>query len=318
MKAGWTAGTVRARAMARRRIGAARVRRVAAAATLDDGLAELEGTAFESATPGTAPDVAEQRIRAEELWELRVLAGWMPAPATPLFRALAARFERANIEQQWARLTGRQTWEPFELGSLATSWHRLARTTSADELSRELAVSPWGDPRDPGSADAPGDIDPTIVHDWLVIAWLRMVTSTAPPGSDQLRRWAAGEAALVVARMTTINQRRPTDRFVRAAMPLLGHRWPQSSRLDELHATLPPDAAWVLEAVDRTDRLWQAEARLRVRVEADAVRMLHSATFGPVPVIGAVATLAVDAWRVRAAIAAAAGATSREVLDVAA
>jgi hypothetical protein len=54
-------------------------------------------------------------------------------------------------------------------------------------------------------------------------------------------------------------------------------------------------------------------------VEKDGFRLLRGSRPGPDVVLGAIAVLSTDAWRVRAALtAAAAGAGSSEVLDEAA
>jgi len=55
---------------------------------------------------------------------------------------------------------------------------------------------------------------------------------------------------------------------------------------------------------------------MRAGVEADGLALLSRPRPGPEVVLGAIAVLSVDAWRVRAALAAAAaGAGSSEVLD---
>ncbi|MFG2884181.1 hypothetical protein ACGFYV_18100 [Streptomyces sp. NPDC048297] len=50
----------------------------------------------------------------------------------------------------------------------------------------------------------------------------------------------------------------------------------------------------------------EAEARWWRTVEADATAMLREGRYGPRVVVGAVAVLSVDAWRVRAALESAA------------
>jgi hypothetical protein len=306
MATGWVAATVRARAMARRRVGPVLARRVANAPSLDAGLALLEGTAFDQvAAPGTALRDAEHQIRAEQLWELRVLAGWLPAAGTPLARALAARFERANIEAHRNRLAGRPAAPPFTLGTLALSWPRLAATSSLGELRRELAASPWGDP---------GTMAATELHDALLVGWLRMVAAAAS-GLDKVQRWVAGGAALLVAR--NIATKGEPERLARAVRPLIGRRPAGAMSLADLRAALPSRARWTLASVDQPDQLWRAEAGLRAQIESDGLRMLRTARPGPAPVVGALAVLAVDGWRLRAALAcAAAGTGPSEVLDV--
>ena len=71
------------------------------------------------------------------------------------------------------------------------------------------------------------------------------------------------------------------------------------------------------DGVERPEDLWRAEARLAARVEADGFGLLRASRPGPAVVLGALAVLCIDAWRVRAALAAAAaGAGTSEVLDV--
>ncbi|HEX6577762.1 MAG TPA: hypothetical protein VF082_05285 [Jiangellaceae bacterium] len=308
MNTGWVAATVRAKAMARRRVGAGLARRIATAPTLESGLALLAGTAFDAVSaPGTSLDQAEHRIRAEQLWELRVLAGWMPAAGTPLARSLAARFERANIERHRDRLAGRPASPGYELGTLATSWPRLAATTSLEDLHRELTASAWGDP---------GELTPTALHDALVVGWLRMVAATSSRMSA-VGRWVAAGAALVVARRVVTLGQEPPASLVRAATPLIGARWASARSISDLRPSLPPSARSTLADVDEPAGLWRAEARLRGYMESDGFRMLRSPRSGPEPVVGALAVLAVDGWRVRAALAdAAAGGGPSEVFDV--
>jgi hypothetical protein len=308
MTAGWVAATVRARAMARRRVGPVLARRVAAAPSLDAGLALLEGTAFEQvAAPGTPLLDAEHGIRAEQLWELRVLAGWMPAAGTPLARALAARFERANIEAHRIRLEGHSAPRLFTLGTLAMSWPRLAAASSLDELQRELAASAWGDP---------GAMSATELHDALLAGWLRMVAA-ASAGLHRVQCWVAGGAALLVARTLATGSPKLPETLGRSATSLIGWRAAAAGSLVDLRAVLPATARWALTGIDDPRRLWQAEARLRARIESDGFRMLRTAHPGPAPVVGAIAVLAVDGWRLRAALAcAAAGSGPSEVLDV--
>ncbi|HEX5997544.1 MAG TPA: hypothetical protein VFY84_20590 [Jiangellales bacterium] len=305
MATGWVAATVRARAMARRRVGPVLARRVADAASLDAGLALLEGTAFDQvAEAGTALRDAEHQIRAEQLWELRVLAGWLPAGGTPLARALAARFERANIEAHRDRLAGRPAPPAFALGTLALSWPRLAATSSLDELRRELGASPWGDP---------GAMTATELHDALLVSWLRLVA--AATGLETVQRWIASGTALLLARIIATTG--DPDRLGPAVRPLIGRRAAAAKSLAALQAAVPSTARGALAGVEESARLWRAEAGLRARIESDGFRMLRTARPGPAPVMGALAVLAIDGWRLRAALAcAAAGTGPSEVLDV--
>jgi len=80
---------------------------------------------------------------------------------------------------------------------------------------------------------------------------------------------------------------------------------------------LPARARWALEGATDPDELWRGEARWWSRVERDGFALLGERSgFGSAPVLGAVAVLAVDAWRVRAALELAArGGRPLEVFD---
>ena len=64
----------------------------------------------------------------------------------------------------------------------------------------------------------------------------------------------------------------------------------------------PSDCRWVLAGVRDPVDLWRAEAGWWRRVEDDAFGLRRRAAFGRATVVGAAALLAVDAWRVRAAL----------------
>lgn len=308
MRSSWVAATVRARGISRRRAGTELSRRIAAAPTLDDALALLAGTAFEHvAKPGTSLRDAEHGIKAELLWELRVLAGWMPAAGARLARAFAARFEMSNIEAHRDRLAGGAADPVFDLGTLATSWPRLAETTSLEQLHAELAASAWGDP---------GGIGAPTLRDVLYVTWLRMV-DVSPSRTTVVGRWVGGGAALLAARTVLTLKQQPPYPVERALSHLIGWHWSQARSLAELRDALPGRARWALAGIEEPAQLWRAEAQVRGRMESDGLRLVRNAQPGPEPVVGALAVLAVDAWRVRAALAAAAGGNGvNEVLDV--
>lgn len=306
MSAGWVAATVRAKAMARRRLGAGASRRLASAPGLADALAQLDGTAYaRAATPGTSLPEAERLITAAELWQLRVLAGWMPRSAVGLARALGARYELVNIEAHARAMAApgrRSTYH--ELGSLALSWPRIAATRSAAELRAALAASPWGDP---------GDGPPETLHDILLLRWLRMIVAEAP----QAVGWVSGAAVLVAAKQLLVATRGPAEALVRAAAPLIGSDWVRTRSVPDLRAAVPVPGRWVLDGAGSAAELWRAEAGLAARVESDGFRLLRQGTPGVDPVLGAVAVLAADGWRVRVALGDASyGAGPGEVLDV--
>lgn len=306
MDADWVAASVRAKAMARRRIGAGAARRIALAAGFADALGLLAGTAYTTASaPGTTLPEAERLISAAELWQLRVLSGWLPRSAAGLARALGAGYERANIEEHARNLAEpSRSRQYYTLGSLALSWPRIAVTTSPEALREALAASPWGDP---------GDSTPEALHDVLVLRWLRLVAAEAAPAIE----WVTGAAALIVTKKLLVATSAPVEAVVRSAAPLVGTDWVTASSVPALRETIPAAGRWALDGVDSPSDLWRAEAGLAGRIELDGFRLLRHGTPGVEPFLGAVAVLAVDGWRVRVALGdAAIGAGPGEVLDV--
>jgi len=304
VNADWVAASVRARAMARRRVGAGACRRIAGHTTLSAAVHDLETTAYAQRLEGRVGLGQVQRSTAETvLWQLRVLAGWLPAGGTRLLRAAAAGFERENILDLARHLDGAPEHDAYELGALATAWPRLRRANSSDELATELRRSPWGDPGEGGQAN---------LADVLHIAWLRELATAAP----QAKPWAATAAALMVGRLTLVDGTRPSPRLRRLVRPVIGEAWADAGNLPELRDALPLGARAVLAGVERPEGLWLAEARAIATVERDAFALLRTALPGPSVVLGAAGVLAVDAWRLRAALAAAAaGGRGSEVLD---
>lgn len=305
MKADWVAASVRSRSMAKRRIGAGAAREIAAQRSLADGLARLADTVYADRVIGcTTLDAAERATRDTTLWQLRVLAGWMPATGTRLARTAAAAYERDNVLALGRSFDdGRPTAAPFDLGSLGTAWSRLRSATSTEELQESLRRSPWGD-LGPGR--------PAGMRDVLTLVWLGRLAEVA----GAARPWAEAAAALIVARILLVDGVEPSPRIRQLVRPLLGAGWETARELAALRAVVPRAANAVFEAVTSPEDLWLAEARLRTRVEADGFRLLRGALPGPDAVLGGMAVLGMDAWRVRAALAAAAaGSGTSEVLD---
>jgi hypothetical protein len=90
---------------------------------------------------------------------------------------------------------------------------------------------------------------------------------------------------------------------------LLGEDAVGAITLSEFVTRLTASARWPFEpqAVDVTaEDLSRAESRWWSRVEIDGRAQLRAGDFDSSPVVGAVAVIAADAWRVRAALAAAA------------
>lgn len=197
---------------------------------------------------------------------------------------------------------------PGTLRGVPARWagHRLAaarKATVAAGVGRSLRHSAWG---------TPGPIDNVALRDVLTLAWLRRLSAAAPAASG----WASSASALVAARMVLVDHTTPTSRVLDLARPWLGRHWASTSDLGHFRASLPRSAQGILSGIDDPSDLWRVEARLRAEVEADGLRLLHAALPGPDVVLGAIAALAVDGWRLRAALAAAdAGSGSSEVLD---
>jgi hypothetical protein len=304
MSTAWVAGTVRARALARRRLGAGAARALAACPSLGDALAALAATPYRrEVQQGQGLAEAQRAVSGTLLWHLRVLAGWLPRRGTQMLRVLAGWFEIANVDELLHRLAGGAAEEPFQLGALATAWPRLAVARSPGELRGLLAASPWGDP---------GGGTVRALQLGMRLTWLERIASV-----DAAAPWAAGAAALVVARERFVTGRDlPTGTDTRAAR-LLGMAAPGAASLAELVRRLPPDAAWVLRDATDPDQLWHAEARWWSRVERDGFALLDGTRFGSAAVAGTVAVLATDAWRVQAALELAArGGRPLEAFDV--
>ncbi|MET8451818.1 hypothetical protein [Streptomyces sp. NPDC005209] len=306
MNAGWVAGSVRAKALVNRYPGAQGAREIAACPTIDDALQRLAATPYSRyvRTVVGLPE-AQRAVTSTLLWHLRVLAGWLPRGGARLLVPLAAGFEIANVTSRLRTQEGRRTEapEPYRLGALETAWRSLEPAGTPAELRSALAASPWGDP----GGDTP----------WALITGMRMAaarrTAVAVPPA---RRWAEGRAALLIARELFVHQRSLSKPVRRDAARLLGARAPSAASYREFRECLPSAARWVVADVAEPGGLWRAEAGWWRRVQNDGAVLLRDSRYGPRVVVGAVAVLSVDAWRVRAALESAArGGRLGEVFD---
>jgi hypothetical protein len=289
--------------MLSRRIGRAQARRLAEAASIDDALAELSGTAYgRTVRPGIGLARAQRGIAETALWHVRVLAGWAPPAAIEAIRSLTAWFELANIEDHLIYLAGGEAPTPFSLGGLATAWDRVAETRTAAEARAALATSPWGDP---------GGDDIADVRLTLRLAWARRVLDAV----DDATEWAAGAVALIVARELFLNARSPDELLARRP-PGIGRAWRQASGLRGLRDALPAQAAWALQDAEDPAKLWRTEVAWWWRVEQDASALVHAPLMGEPWVVGSVVLLGVDAWRAGAALASAARGGAPEAVEV--
>lgn len=302
MGAEWVAGGVRARALARRRVGAGAARRLAGAPSLSDALRTLADTPYgHDLHLGQSLADAEQALGQTLLWHLRVLAGWLPRTGVDRMRVLAGWFELANLDQHVGRLAGGEAAPAYRLGSLATGWPRLAATTTLEELREALAASVWGDP---------GAASPWALAVGPRLAWAERLAARVPAAAP----WAAGAVALLLARETVSLGRHLHDVHRRRVAALLGPGADGAGTLAELARRLTSPARWALEGIDDPAELWRAEARWWTRVEHDGFALLRRSRFDADAAVGVAAVLATDAWRVRAALESAArGGTAGEV-----
>jgi hypothetical protein len=304
MSARWVAATVRARAMARRRIGATGARELAAL-PFPAAVAALSGTSYGHDVRADHPLAAAQHgVAATLLWNLRVLAGWLPGDSADTIRILAGGFEAANVDEHLAAMAGRPAGPVFRLGTLGTTWNRLSQATSPAGVREVLASSPWGDP---------GEETTRAIVLGMQFGWAERIVARVP----QAGSWALGAVALAVARELFAAGRALPAGAAASALRLLGPAALTASAPGELRARVPRRAGWALAGVDGAEDLWAAEARWWGRVESDGFALLRRPQPGPDPVAGTVAVLAVDAWRTRAAleVAARGGGAALEVFD---
>lgn len=289
MRPDWVAVSVRARAMTQRRLGRRGSAALATSTSLDEGLALLGQTAYgRTVRPGQDLAEAQRAVTAAWLWNVRVLAGWSPRQGVVLLRPLVATLEIANTLDHLQRLRGHVPPPPYQLGGLSTAWPRLARASSAADLRTVLAASAWGDP---------GDTSPRAVGLFMRAVLAERLVSLVPLAGS----WAAGGLALTVAGLLDHDGGASLALGVPAAR-VLGRGPLQAPTLTALREALSGDARWALADIDDPTDLWRAESRWWTRVEQDATALVHHAGSGRAPVVGAVALMAVDAWRVRAAL----------------
>lgn len=304
MSAGWVAGTVRARAFGRRRAGRTGVRALAAQPSLSEALELLVATPYaRDLLPTPTLRSAQHAVASTVLWNVRVLAGWLPREGADALRALAGWFEIANVEELLRQMEGAPAEPPFRLGTLSTAWPQLATAGSPAELRHLLARSAWGDP---------GGETPWHIQLGMQLAWADRVRAAVEPAAD----WAAAGALLLLARETIGGRRSLPEPLSPLVGRLLGVAAVTATDLTGLAGSLPASLHWVLADVQEHPGLWAAEARFWRHVEDDAFRLARTWRHGLGPVVGTVALMAVDAWRVRAALGIAArGRAEPEVLD---
>jgi hypothetical protein len=290
VSAGWVAGSVRGKAIARRRLGPDGARQVATCSSFEQALGVLAATAYRGPAQDRQGLAAVQHgVAATVLWDLRVLAGWLPRGGLRLLRPLAGWFEIANIDELLEGIAGRPTGDQFELGALATAWPRVRRSASAAELRARLAASAWKDP---------GGDSGMAVRVGVRARWAERVAALGGPA----RNWAESAMAVLVA-AERFAAGRPLNPAVWAvARSLVGMSAAEAATFAELRDRLPARLSWALEPARSPADLWRAEAAWWDRVEREGLQLLRSPTLDWHPVLGAAALLAADARRVRAAL----------------
>ncbi len=308
MSAGWVAATLRGRSFLRGGIGIGGARELAEQPSWEWARGRL-GDVVPHRLPDDADRATARRAALDScVWQLRVLAGWLPPSGAPLARLAAAPAEIAALADHRARLesTSRATppAAPLALGSLGIAWPRAAATSTPAALRELLARSVWGDPGGTSEAE-------------LALALrLAFAARVRQQGGALARPWAAGAAAVVVAREQLVFGRSVNAATARRADLLLGSGWRDPGSVPAMTARLPRDARWVLDGVEDGDQLWQAEVAWVRRVASDARPVVAAGRPDRDTVVALLALLLVDLWLTEVAIESAArGAAGREVLD---
>ncbi|WP_372735432.1 hypothetical protein [Nocardioides sp.] len=304
MSAGWVAGSVRARAMTRRRIGVAAVHDLAQCPSLDEAVAALARTSYgHEVSVGQDLASAQASVVASAVWNLRVLAGWQPQRGVTTIRLLSGLVEAVNVIAHLEGLLGAEPRPTYRLGALGTAWSRIATTTTPDQVRQVLATSGWGDP---------GGSSLREVALGMRTGLADRIVGAVPDAAA----WAAGDAALLLAREAILKGRPLPDRARLVTGRMLGPAALGARTLSQLRESLPPLARWALDGVEEPHDLWRAEGRWWRRLADDGAALVRSSRPGEPVLVGAVALLAADAWQVRAALEVAArGGSEIGVLD---
>lgn len=303
MSIGWVAGDVRAAGLARRRFGVAGARRLADAGSLAAAQRLLIDSGYRHRI-SVGADLAETEhaVSAAALWHMRVLAGWQPPTGVRMLRALAGGFEAANIQALAWSLAGGAPIPEYELGALGWAWPRLREATTPADLREAMRHSIWGDP---------GSIRPQDIADAAILTWTARVGSEVGRALD----WAAGAAALVIARRHVLQRSPLPERALRPAVRMLGAAAVEAEQLPALVTALPRRARWVFDGVQTPMELWRGEIHWWRRIETDGTHLLRSGRFGCDKPIGAYAVSIADVRRVRSALEVSAGAAAMETYD---
>lgn len=272
MGAGDVAGWIRGKALLQRRVGPEAARSLASAGSVPEAVRRLSATPYGHAVaPGMDLPSAQRAVSATLLWHLRVLAGWQPANRSSEIRALAAGFEVANTVDLLLSLDGANRPPPFELGSLSTAWRTLRGARTPSGVRSALARSRWGDP---------GSAEPSAVGLAMTVGWAHRVWDETPSAAA----WASRAAKLIAAHVEASGADSGISPLTRRRLEQLQARDRGSAR----PAPAGPEQGW-------TD-WWH-------QVGGSAGSMVAHSRPGPEATAGVVGLLALDARRVRAALA---------------
>lgn len=308
MSTSWVAGVVRAKALADRRLGAGGARALATTPGLDQAVQALHATPYgHDVRPGMSLAEAQHAIGASLLWNMRVLAGWLPRTGADVVRLLAAGFEVANLDEHLSRLYGEPADTSYSLGTLETAWSRLSATTTLAGVGDVLSTASWR------LRDVRTRREFQI---GLRLAWADAVVVGVPAAAG----WARSGAALLVLREVVLEGRCLSPPLARRASYVLGPAFVDAVAggqrdVSVLRTHLQGDIRWTLDGLDRVEELWRAEANWWPRVEHDGFGLLRGSSYDQRPVVGALAVLAADAWRARAALEVAARGGTGTVLE---
>ena len=290
MRGEWVGVSVRARAMTSRRCGLQGTRRLGDSGSLRAALQTLALSTYgHDVDPGYSLPAAQRAVVSTFAWNVRVLAGWAPREGVVVLRALMACLEIANTVDHLEAVTGHPVPEAYSLGSLGTAWSRIREAPDPTRLRTALVASPWGDP---------GGESPRAVGLAMQAVAADRVLAVVPEAGG----WAAGATALLLARELASDRGQVPEACRTAAARVVGTRAATASRLPDLFAALPRHAGWAVKDVETSADLWRAEARWWKRVDQEGMVMARGNSPGRSVLVGAVAVLAVDAWRVRAAL----------------
>ncbi len=290
MTAGWVAASTRGGALVRRLVGPDGAREIAGADSWHDARNQLATTFYGTELePGADRRVARHEAITATVWQLRVLAGWLPVGGSGVARLFAAPLEIGNIEHHLAAMSSPSASVAVPLGSLAVAWPRIATTSTAEEIQHVLTRSAWGDP---------GGLDPVALAVGLRVAWARRLVRGLPVASE----WARGGLAVLVAREIFAFRRQLAPVTGRAVDQLLGRHWRRAASLSELTDRLPASAAWALEGISEPQDLWRAEAFVAQQIASDAAALVATRRPTQNVVAALMALLLLDLRRVTAAI----------------